>query len=680
MQEWLSKTIRFLKGVGPNKAAKLAKLNIFTIKDLLEHYPHRYEDRSSLCRISELVSGSHQSFTGTVCSIESYSTRGPHITKVLVSDSTGTAELVWFGQPNRKKQYKPGLKLSVYGKIKRCFGKVQVENADVEIYESQTGFQFTILPVYSTCDNLSQNLLRSVVKQVLAETLAMPDLLPQELCAKYDLLPRFEAVKQIHFPQDFSILAAARRTLVFEELFLLHYALAAYKRQTKRSCQGIKHNADGSLLKQAGQLLPFALTADQQKTLGEIKADMEDVTPMQRLLQGDVGSGKTVIAALALIKTVENGYQGAMMAPTEILAEQHFNTLIGVFSPLGIRLGMLTGKLTRKQREETLRLLKEGLLDVVIGTHALIQDGVEFFKLGLVVTDEQHRFGVSQRAKLQDKGIMPDVLVMTATPIPRTMALTVYGDLDVSIIRLMPPGRKPVRTFARGAERRELIYKFVIDEVRKGRQAYVVCPLVAESEKIAIQSAVGMFEKLTNSFLKDISCGLVHGRLKPNKKNSIMNSFYSGALQVLVATTVIEVGVNVPNASVMVIEGADRFGLAQLHQLRGRVGRGSRQAYCILLHEGSTADIPERLKLMTEITDGFELAEKDLIMRGPGQFFGTRQHGMLYFKIANILTDVDILLAARTEVQASINDRQLFRQIIPVVQERYRAHFDNIRN
>lgn len=365
MQEWLSKPIRFLKGIGPNKAAKLAKLNIFTIQDLLEHYPHRYEDRSSICMIAELVSGSYQSFIGTVCNIESYSTRGPHITKVWVSDSTGTAELIWFGQPNRKKQYKNGMKLSVYGKIKRYLGKVQVENADVEVYEAQTGFQYAILPVYSTCDNLSQNMLRTMVQQVLAETLTVPNLLPQELCTKYDLLTRFEAIKYIHFPQDFSSLAAARKALVFEELFLLQYALAAYKKQTKQSCQGIKHNADGSLLKKAEQLMPFKLTADQKKTLYEIKTDMEDITSMQRLLQGDVGSGKTAIAALALVKTVENGYQGAMMAPTEILAEQHFNTLSGVFFQLGIRLGVLTGKLTKKQREETISLLKEGSIDVV---------------------------------------------------------------------------------------------------------------------------------------------------------------------------------------------------------------------------------------------------------------------------------------------------------------------------
>jgi len=417
--------------------------------------------------------------------------------------------------------------------------------------------------------------------------------------------------------------------------------------------------------------LPFILTEDQQQVLSEVKCDMEDVTTMQRLVQGDVGSGKTVIAALALVKTVENGYQGAMMVPTEILAGQHYRTFLELFGPLGISVSMLTGKLTRRAREQVLNKIKDGLVDVVIGTHALIQDAVEFKYLGLVVTDEQHRFGVRQRGILQEKGNTPDVLVMTATPIPRTMALTVYGDLDVSSIRQLPPGRKPIRTFVRGSDSRQLVYKFIVDEVENGRQAYVVCPLVEESEKIDAQSAVELYEELVQTDLKDIRCGLVHGRMKPVDKDAVMSAFYSGEIKVLVATTVIEVGVNVPNATVMVIEGAERFGLAQLHQLRGRIGRGDYQSYCILCSDNKNPETQERLSIMTKTNDGFILAEEDLKLRGPGQFFGTRQHGLPDLKIADIISDLGVLMEAKGAAEQTIAISDEFNSIRSALNQRF---------
>jgi ATP-dependent DNA helicase RecG len=426
------------------------------------------------------------------------------------------------------------------------------------------------------------------------------------------------------------------------------------RQKNKYQCRGIKHAPDGQVVAKIESILPFSLTSDQAQTLREIKADMEDTTPMQRLVQGDVGSGKTVIAAIALAKTVENGYQGAMMAPTEILAEQHYHTLAKLLASEGIRIAVLTGKLAGKAREKLLRQIKDGEVDVIVGTHALIQDDVEFRHLGLVVTDEQHRFGVRQRAHLESKGEHPDVLVMTATPIPRTMALTVYGDLDVSIIRELPPGRQPIATYSRGSDRRAKVYAFAEDQMKYGRKVYVVCPLVDESEKVEAQSAVKIYEELASTFFNNYPCRLLHGKMKSQEKDTIMAAFSCGEIKALIATTVIEVGVNVPNATVMIIEGADRFGLAQLHQLRGRVGRGDYKSYCVLLSDSTNEETLERLRIMTEVTDGFVLAEKDLLLRGPGQFFGTAQHGMPDLKIADIINDTDILIEARRAAQQTV--------------------------
>jgi ATP-dependent DNA helicase RecG len=671
LHEFWSKNIQFIKGVGPTKAALLNKLGIFTISDLIEHYPRRYEDRSQLKLISLLNDGLVETFQAKVVSFADSKPR-PNliITKAVVQDTSGIANLVWFNQPYKKKALRIGMNLFVSGKIQRKFYQCEVLNPDIETVDADDHINTgRIVPIYPANESISQKWLRLLLWQVLTgDHYNRPiETLPQAIIEQYNLMDRYDSILNIHFPKDQISLAKARHRLAFEELYLLQCGLSYLKQKNKQKCLGIKHAADGELVKKILHSLPFDLTNDQRRVLAEITADMEDTLSMQRLVQGDVGSGKTIIAALALAKTVENGFQGAMMAPTEILAEQHYQTLNSIFIPCGVKTALLTGKLSRRKRQDILLQIKTGQVDIIIGTHALIQDDVEFNRLGLVVTDEQHRFGVLQRARLQLKGTMPDVLVMTATPIPRTLALTVYGDLDVSSIRQLPPGRKPIRTFIRGSAGRKRVYDFVAAETAKGRQAYVVCPLVEESEKIQAQAATTLYEELTQGYLRNIPCGLLHGKLANKDKEAIMAEFYSGRIKVLIATTVIEVGVNVPNATIMVIEGAERFGLAQLHQLRGRIGRGTKLSYCILLSDTKNDDTRERLTILTETNDGFAISEEDLKLRGPGQFWGTRQHGMPDLKIASILRDTPILLEARKAAEWTFASPERLELIRPAV-------------
>ncbi len=677
--EW-STNVKYMKGVGPAKAALLAKLGIFTLGGLLEHYPRRYEDRSRLKPIKALADGEMQTFQAVAGAVQdSRPRRGLTLTKITVRDATGSAQLVWFNQPYVKKWFKPGMELIISGKVERRYGQVQVSHPEIEVIDGadllHTG---RIVPIYPASESVGQRWLRTLIRQALDVLGESPEFLPPAVLAQYALMGRRAALENIHFPASEAAMEEARRRLVFEELYLLQCGLLYLKSLNKQTGTGIKHAPDNDLVERVQAALPFALTRDQRTALAEIKADMEDARPMQRLVQGDVGSGKTVLAAIALAKTVASGYQGAMMAPTEILAEQHCHTLSQLLAPHGIRIAALKGSLTKRTREEVLDRLKHGLVDVVVGTHALIQEDVVFRHLGLVVTDEQHRFGVRQRALLQAKGAAPDVLVMTATPIPRTMALTVYGDLDVSVIRELPPGRKPVKTYAVGGDMRERVYNFIVKEVAAGRQGYVVCPLVEESDKLEAQAATKMYEQLTGTYFRKIPCALVHGRMKPAEKEQAMQAFYRGEAKVLVATTVIEVGVNVPNASVMVIEGADRFGLAQLHQLRGRIGRGEHQSYCILLSDNRSDETRQRLDIMARVQDGFVLAEKDLELRGPGQFFGTRQHGLPDLKIADIVKDTKVLLEARQAAQQTVAAPERFAAVRPVLRERFGDHFGMI--
>ncbi|MBP2659493.1 MAG: ATP-dependent helicase RecG [Firmicutes bacterium] len=684
IQNFLSTKIQFLKGIGPANAAKFSRLGIYTIGQLLQHYPRRYEDRSTLKLIAELTDGLYESFRAVVINVsELKSYRGLKIIKITVRDRTGIAQLTWFNQAYIRNKYKPGMELIISGKIQRRLTIIEVNKPDIELASEFNASSGHIIPVYPTTEDLPQWRLRALTLQTLellkdSVTPMEIESLPEDILVKHNLMNRQQAIATIHFPSNMEILVEARRRLVFEELYLLQCGLAYLKQKNKYNSQGVKHASDGVLVSKVEKNLPFTLTTDQLKTLHEIKADMEDITPMQRLVQGDVGSGKTVIAAIALTKTVESGYQGAMMAPTEILAEQHYHTLTQLLAPQGIRLAVLTGKLTRRARDEILRHFKEGVIDVVVGTHALIQEDVEFAQLGLVITDEQHRFGVCQRACLEAKGNQPDVLIMTATPIPRTMALTVYGDLDVSVIRELPPGRQPIATYSRSKSQRNKVYLFAVEQIKAGRQVYIVCPLVDESDKVEAQSAVKIHEELSATFFKNIACALLHGKMKPQEKDAVMASFSCGEIKALIATTVIEVGVNVPNATVMIIEGAERFGLAQLHQLRGRVGRGQHKSYCILLSDSTNAETVERIKIMTQVHDGFVLAEKDLLLRGPGQFFGTNQHGLPDLKIADIVRDTAILLEARRAAQQTVCSSEYLESVWKTLQEWFGEKFDMI--
>lgn len=673
----IKQSVQFLKGVGPKKAQALKRLGIENIYDLLTYYPRRYEDQSEITPIAEAVVGTTVNIKGKIVAMADKNTRrGLKLLTVILADDSGTIQLNWFNQDYLKKKLKQGTVLFVHGKVGYAYGgcgqlamsqiisfdiESDNENSDDEesreSQENQLGNHYSFMPVYTLPDYLKPKDFRKLIQQALAEKPTCADIIPKFIREKHKFLTKEEAIAKIHFPKSRQELEQAKNSLIFEELFIIQAGLLLLKKQHKGKNRGIKFLPNSDLVKAVISAIPFKLTAEQQKVWQEICVDMQSRTQMQRLVQGDVGSGKTVIAVLALVKAIENGYQGALMAPTEILAIQHYDKLKALLEPLGINVGLLTGSLKVKERRNVLEGLADGILQLVIGTHALIQDTVIFKNLGLVVTDEQHRFGVNQRAKLEDKAfdVVPDVLVMTATPIPRTMTLTVYGDLDVSFIKELPPGRKPIRTFVRMPDRRALIYKFVCDEVRKGRQAYVVCPLIEDSENSNAVSVEMIFEELTGGYLYGLRCALLHGKLSPKEKEHLLHDFLAGNIDVLISTTVIEVGVNVPNASIMVIEGAERFGLAQLHQLRGRIGRGEFASYCILINRGRNANSLERLHLLEKIADGFVLAEEDLRLRGPGQFFGSMQHGLPDLKIADVLNDVHILITARQEAQKVVD-------------------------
>jgi len=663
MQQSLLKPVQSLKGVGAKTKEKLAELQIITLLDLLYHFPQTYLDYSCLKPVRDLMDGESETCLVTMVRITMksgyYGGRKKTRACILVKDDTGYLEIVSFN-PYIKYEFRVGREVLISGKVKKTSlsNYLQMENPSIEDAQASEHLRTArIVPVYGGKKDLSKNLIRSLVHQVLTSHSAdIDECIPVNILQKHDLQGRKEAFWNIHFPQNTDLLAKARRRLIFEELFLLQCRLLFLKEKNRKNCNGIKHASDGQLVQRVLDKFPFSLTDDQQRVLQDIKRDMEDIVPMRRLVQGDVGSGKTAVAAIALAKTVENGYQGALMAPTEILAQQHYQTISELFRPLGIRTALLSARLSSKERECLLSAIREHQIDVVIGTHALIQERVEFFALGLAITDEQHRFGVQQRDKLQKKGNHPDVLVMTATPIPRTLALTVYGDLDVSIIHHLPPGRKPVKTLLYSIEKRQDIYAGVLRQVRQGNQVYVVCPLVEESETVDAKSVQEVYTELTTSWLKNVQCGLIHGRLTSEQKERIMQEYSKGDISVLVSTTVIEVGVNVPNATLMIIENAERFGLAQLHQLRGRIGRGAKEGFCVLVSDMKQPDSKDRLAIMTKCSNGLVLAEQDLQLRGPGQFFGNRQHGLPDLRLANIIADMDILLAAREAAMTVVRD------------------------
>ena len=684
---WWKNLVTDLKGIGPKKAADLANMQIFTIGDLLEYYPRQgsYIDYTRLKSIGELdTDGTRQIFKAVVYRVrDGVGSHGKRYTVVTVRDETGYANIYFFmGQRYGAKKLKPEAQVLVTGKIKP--GRTAKVVGEASVQELRHGETETpgILPVYTISGSLSQNNMRQWIKTALSYAeQELPESLPAEIITKCALPSRLEALKNIHFPSSWQSLQEAKRRFVFEELFLLQCGLLYYRHQHQEERIGIRHGSDGNLIRDVIKALPFELTKAQRKAWSEIASDMELDKPMHRILQGDVGSGKTVISSLALAKAKENGYQGCLMAPTEILAVQHYNTLIDYLQPLGVRVGLLTGGMRVKARRNLLTELELGMIDVVVGTHALIQDDVQFNNLSLVITDEQHRFGVEQRAKLANKSAnAPDVLVMTATPIPRTLALTVYGDLDISQMKGKPVGRKPVQTLCYTEEKRSAVYEGVVRQVQSGHQVYVVCPLIEQSEGMEANSAEYVYEELSNGVLHDIPCALLHGRLKGAEKDVIMEAFAKGEIKVLITTTVIEVGVNVPNATLMIIENAERFGLAQLHQLRGRVGRGSAQSYCVLLAGNAAPDTLSRLQVLRDSEDGFYLAEKDLELRGAGQLFGLRQHGLPDLRIADIIRDTDVIIRARRLAQEQLNAQKDWQQLQTLVEMQFGERFRMIFN
>lgn len=682
----LTDSVQYIKGVGPKKKAELNKLGIATVYDLLTYFPRTYEDQSVLTHIADLHAGETATVSGTIVNLHEQSgRRGLSILTAFLNDGTGILQVTWFNQKYLKNKLKTGRRVFVSGKPTYAFGgqgqfaMSQLHYFQILDKDEKPEGLCGILPVYPATERLNQKFFRTLMEEALSELPELPELIPEDIGRAYHLMGRAAALRAIHFPPDGETLKKARYRLAFSELYLIQCGLLLLKKQSQETDLGIRFQPNGPLVKKVTANLPFTLTNDQQQTWQEICRDMERPVTMRRLVQGDVGSGKTVIAMLALVKAVENGWQGAMMAPTEILASQHYENLSRQLAPFGIRVGFLSGHLTPAKRRTMYEIIAKHEVDIVIGTHALIQDAVHFARLGLVITDEQHRFGIAQRAELEKKGAhVPDVLVMTATPIPRTMTLTVYGDLDVSLIKQLPPGRQPIRTFVRRPDRRELIYNYVRSQIEAGRQAYVVCPLIEMNEESDLPSAEEVYDELRWGIFRGIPCGLVHGRLPAAEKERVMQEFYENKIKLLVSTTVIEVGVNVPNASIMVIEHAERFGLAQLHQLRGRIGRGPYASYCILVSEGKTENARERLKIMATTSDGFKLAEEDLRLRGPGQFFGSLQHGLPDLKIARVPEDIDILLAAHRAAEATLQSQGGLDFIRPVLALQYKEKFLHI--
>jgi ATP-dependent DNA helicase RecG len=665
----LSQPVQFLKGVGPKIAELLGKKNISTIEDLLFFLPRRYEDRRSIKSIAQLQFGARETFIGTVLSTDIKKYRRVRVFEIRAADESGIIKAVWFHGAHTylKSTFTAGKRFIFTGEVKGSLLMKEMAHPDYELIdEGDTDSDLLdfrrIVPVYSETEGLYQKKIRRIARQALnsfGNQLVSP--VPQEICNRLELPPVVEALEKVHFPSSDenidscnNMASAAFRRLVFDDFFYFELGMALRKKSNVLE-KGISFRPGGKLLEKFFSLLPFKLTGAQLRVIGQIQADMGRSFQMNRLLQGDVGSGKTVVSLAAMIMACENGYQATIMAPTEILANQHYLQIERWAAILGLKAALLTGTRKGSDKKETAGQIAGGQIDIIVGTHALVQEKMKFRRLGLAVIDEQHRFGVVQRATLREKGINPDVLFMTATPIPRTLAMTVYADLDLSVIDESPPGKKPIRTRVFVEKERDRVYEIIRREINKDGQAFIVYPLVEESEALDLKDATKMAGHLQKDIFPDFKVGLVHGRMKGEEKDLIMSGFKSKEINILVSTTVIEVGIDIPEASLMVIEHAERFGLSQLHQLRGRVGRGQKASYCILMTGyRKTESAARRLKVMEQTNDGFKIAEEDLNIRGPGEFMGTRQSGLPDFRVANILRDGRLLEEARREAFALV--------------------------
>ncbi|MFM5901276.1 MAG: ATP-dependent DNA helicase RecG [Dolichospermum sp.] len=684
-----------LPEIGIKKAASLARLDLHTVRDLLFYYPRDHIDYARQVNISELTGGETVTIIGTVKRFNFFTSpknKKLSILELILKDNTGQIKVSRFfagarftsrgWQETLKRNYPVGSTLAACGLVKGSKYGLTLDNPELEVLANPGDAidSLTIgrvVPIYSLTEGVVANTVRQSVMTALTAAVNLKDPLPQGLREKYDLMELKEAIPNIHFPKDSDSLKIARRRLVFDEFFYLQVGLLQRQKQAKTIQTGAVLTPKGKLLEKFQKILPFKFTGAQQRVINEILTDLQNPTPMNRLVQGDVGSGKTVVAVMAILAAIQSGYQAALMAPTEVLAEQHYRKLVSWFNLLHLPVELLTGSTKIAKRREIHAQLETGELPLLVGTHALIQDKVNFQRLGLVVIDEQHRFGVQQRAKLQQKGEQPHVLTMTATPIPRTLALTVHGDLDVSQIDELPPGRQQIKTTLLTGHQRTQAYDLIRREVAQGRQVYVVLPLVEESEKLDLRSAVEEHQKLQESVFPDFQVGLLHGRMTSAEKEEAIHKFRDNETQIIVSTTVIEVGVDVPNATVMLIEHAERFGLSQLHQLRGRVGRGAAQSYCLLMSSTRSADAQQRLKVLEQSQDGFFISEMDMRFRGPGEVMGTRQSGVADFTLASLVEDEDILLLARQAAEKVIDiDASLARW--PLIQDELKYRYGRL--
>lgn len=654
----ISNDISLIKGIGPKLTEKLNKCGIFTVFDLLLYFPRDYEYVQGNCSFDEINSDEKQMLSCKVIRYEKdiRTKTGKYITTIVFDYEGYMVEGKWFNQRFIKNSFKIGEKYELVGKFKKIGNRLEIVNPIIGCKDAK---ESEIIPKYSLKGEITDKLLTKLINQVLDEVI-ISDNLPIELLEKYKMISLDAAIRNIHFPKGKFELDKAITRLKFQELFTYSMKLLLLKKKLKIN-KGISFEWH-SELKELKEALPFALTEAQTKVVREILRDQKNIYPMNRLVQGDVGSGKTIVALIAMFNVIKNGYQASLMVPTEILANQHYVEAIKLLSPFGIEIELLTGSTSSKEKKRVKERISSGEPIIVIGTHALIQEDVEFINLGLVVTDEQHRFGVEQRSKLINKGRRADVLVMTATPIPRTLALYLYSDLDVSIIDQLPPGRKKIDTRFFQENNREEAYNLALDEIEKGRQVYIVCPLIEDDEKIELSSVEKLYDELKDDVFKDIVIKILHGKMKAKEKDDIINSFKSGETKVIISTTVIEVGVNVPNASVMIIENSERFGLAQLHQLRGRVGRGQYESYCVLIGKVKSKTTERRMEIMTESTDGFHISEQDLKLRGSGEMFGLRQSGDEGLILANIYEDIDILRCARGEANLLLKSEEVNAQ------------------